>query len=43
VKAQTFRVYEPFLFVAVGYFLATLAIEWAFRIFERRFAKTHRP
>lgn len=43
VRAQTFRVYEPLLFVAVGYFLATLAIERGFRSLERHFAKSQRP
>jgi len=40
--AQTFRIYEPLLFVAVGYFLATLAIERAFRVVERRAARAYR-
>jgi polar amino acid transport system permease protein len=42
VRAQTFRVYEPLLFVAVAYFLATLAIERAFAVLERRYAKAYR-
>jgi polar amino acid transport system permease protein len=43
VRALTYRVYEPLLFVAVAYFLATLGIERAFRGFERAYAKAHRP
>jgi|tagenome__1003787_1003787.scaffolds.fasta_scaffold20731906_2 polar amino acid transport system permease protein len=43
VRAQTFRVYEPLIFVAVGYYLATLGIERVFRVMERRMAKAYRP
>ena len=42
VRAQTFRVYEPLLFVALAYFLATLAIERVFRVLEQRYAKAYR-
>lgn len=42
VRADTFRVYEPLLFVAIAYFLATLAIERAFGVLERRYAKAYR-
>jgi polar amino acid transport system permease protein len=42
VRAQTFRVFEPLLFVAVVYFLATLAIERGFLVLERRFGKAYR-
>ena len=42
VRAQTFRVFEPLLFVAVIYFLATLAIERGFLVLERRFGKAYR-
>ena len=42
VRAQTFRVYEPLLFVAVAYFLATIVIEKAFGALERRYAKSYR-
>jgi polar amino acid transport system permease protein len=42
VRAQTFRVYEPLLFVAIGYFLATMAIERAFAVLERRYARAYR-
>ena len=42
VRAQTFRVFEPLLFVAIAYFLATLAIERGFLVLERRFAKATR-
>ena len=42
VRAQTFRVYEPLLFVAVAYFVATLAIERLFAALERRYAKAYR-
>jgi polar amino acid transport system permease protein len=42
VRADTFRVYEPLLFVAVIYFLATLLIERGFRVLERRYARAYR-
>jgi polar amino acid transport system permease protein len=42
VRAQTFLVFEPLIFVAIAYFLATLAIERGFRVLERRFAKSRR-
>jgi polar amino acid transport system permease protein len=42
VRAQTFRVFEPLLFVAVVYFIATLAIERGFLVLERRFGKAYR-
>lgn len=42
VRAQTFRVYEPLLVVAIAYFLATLAIERVFAGLERRYAKSYR-
>jgi polar amino acid transport system permease protein len=42
VRAQTFRVFEPLLLVAVIYFVATLAIERGFLVLERRFGKAYR-
>lgn len=42
VRSQTYRVYEPLLFVAVGYLLMTLAIEWVFRRIENRTTKAYR-
>ncbi len=42
VRAQTYRVYEPLLFVAVGYLVLTLVIERVFRIYEQRVAKIYR-
>ncbi len=42
VRSQTFRTYEPLLFVAAGYFLLTLLVERGFRLVERRFAKAYR-
>ncbi len=42
VRSQTFRTYEPLLFVAAGYFLLTMLIERGFRVIERRFAKAYR-
>jgi polar amino acid transport system permease protein len=43
VRAQTFRTYEPLLFVAAGYLVLTLLIEHVFRRFELRFARAQRP
>jgi polar amino acid transport system permease protein len=42
VRAETYRVYEPLLFVAVGYLMLTLCIEHLFRIFERQAARAFR-
>jgi polar amino acid transport system permease protein len=42
VRAQTYRVYEPLLFVAVGYLVLTLVIERVFRVYEQRVAKIYR-
>lgn len=41
--AQTFRVYEPLLTVAVGYMAATFVIERLFRLVERHYARAYRP
>jgi polar amino acid transport system permease protein len=42
VRAQTFRTYEPLLFVAVGYFVLTVIIEKTFARYETRFARSVR-
>jgi polar amino acid transport system permease protein len=42
VRAQTFRTYEPLLFVAAGYFVLTAIVERAFRVVERRYALAYR-
>ena len=42
VRAETYRVYEPLLFVAAGYIVLTLCIERVFRIFERHAARAFR-
>ncbi len=42
VRAQTYRVYEPLLFVAGIYLVLTLAIERVFRIYEARAARIYR-
>lgn len=42
VRANTFRTYEPLLFVAAGYFCLTLGVEWVFRRIEGKFAKAYR-
>lgn len=42
VRAQTFRTYEPLLFVAVGYFLLTLLVERGFRTIETRYGRAYR-
>ncbi len=42
VAAQTFRTYEPLLIAAIGYLLATLVIEAAFRAVERRIGRAYR-
>ncbi len=42
VRSQTFRTYEPLLFVAAGYLILTLLIERVFRRFELRFARARR-
>jgi polar amino acid transport system permease protein len=42
IRAQTYRTYEPLLFVAVGYFLLTMIVERAFRLMERRYAVAYR-
>ncbi|MQT11473.1 ABC transporter permease [Segnochrobactrum spirostomi] len=39
IRAQTYRTYEPLLFVAAGYFVLTLLIEQGFRVIERRTGK----
>lgn len=41
VRTQTFRVYEPLLLVALGYFLMTLLIERIFRVYENRAAQMY--
>lgn len=42
VRAQTYRTYEPLLFVAVGYLLLTLAIERLFGRLERHYGRARR-
>ena len=42
IRAQTFRTYEPLLFVAAGYFLLTMVIERAFKVVEARYARAYR-
>jgi polar amino acid transport system permease protein len=42
VRSQTFRTYEPLLFVAVGYFVLTVVIERLFGRVEKRFARSMR-
>lgn len=42
VRAQTFRTYEPLLFVAAGYFVLTMLVERAFKLVENRYAKAYR-
>jgi len=42
VRAQTYRTYEPLLFVAAGYFLLTMIVERAFRGVEKKYAVAYR-
>lgn len=42
IRAQTFRTYEPLLFVAVGYFVLTMLVEQLFKLVEARYARAYR-